>query len=167
VDSYNTAITAGAFNLKVINNILLNIDPLDVLGVMDAIETHYQKMDYFGKWRISKSIMCLKFHDKQTLRMFKNLLVRAVIALKRQEVVYSDTDLKAIYLYSAFMVYGVDGFQGMIREWPNNSELSFVDCSDHYELLLQSHHVDEDLSKVFWENSSTKKQKLSHSVKGM
>ena len=53
----------------------------------------------------------------------------------------------------------------MTREWPNNSELSFVDCSDHYEFSLQSHHIDEDLSKVFLETSSTKKQKLSHSVK--
>ena len=79
----------------------------------------------------------------------------------------SDTDLKAIYLYSAFMVYGVDGFQGMTREWPNNTELSFVDCSDHYEFLLQSHHIDEDLSKQFQETSGTKKQKLSHSVKGL
>ena len=79
----------------------------------------------------------------------------------------SDTDLKAIYLYSAFMVYGVDGFQGMTREWPNNTELSFVDCSDHYEFLLQSHHIDEDLSKQFQEISGTKKQKLSHSVKGL
>ena len=78
----------------------------------------------------------------------------------------SETDLKAIYLYSAFMVYGVDGFQGMTREWPNNNELSFVDCSDHYEFLMQSHHIDEDLSKQFQETSGTKKKKLSHSVKG-
>ena len=99
--------------------------------------------------------------------MFQDLRVRAAIALKRQGVVVSDTDLKAIYLYSAFMVYGVDGLQGMACEWPNNSELSFVDCSDHYEFLLQSHHIDEDLSKVFTETSSTKKQKISHSVKGL
>ena len=79
----------------------------------------------------------------------------------------SDEDLEAINLYSAFMVYGVDGFQGMTREWPNNSELSFVDCSDHYEFLLQSHHIDEDLSKMFQETSLSKKQKLSHSVKGL
>ena len=89
--------------------------------------------------------------------MFKDLLVRAAIALKRQGVVVSETDLKAIYLYSAFMVYGVDGFQGMAREWPNNADLSFVDSSDHYEFLLQSHHIDEDLSKVFHETSLTKK----------
>ena len=93
-----------------LNNQLLNIEPLDVLGVMDAIEAHYQKLDDFGKWCISKSIKCLEIQDKQTLRMFKDLLVRAAIALKRQGVVVSDTDLKAIYLYSAFMVYGVDGF---------------------------------------------------------
>ena len=99
--------------------------------------------------------------------MFKELLVRAAIALKRQEVVVSDTDLKAIYLYSAFMVYRVDGFQGMTREWPNNPDLSFVDCSDHYEFLLKSHHIDEDLSKVFHETATTKKQKISHSVQGL
>ena len=99
--------------------------------------------------------------------MFKDLLVRAAIALKRQGVVVTNTDLNAIYLYSAFMVYGVDGFQGMAREWPNNSDLSFVDCSDHYEFLLQSHHIDEDLSKVFQETSLTKKQKISHSVIGL
>ena len=150
-----------------LNNVLLNIEPLDVLEVLDAIEAHYQKLDDFGKWCISKSIKCLEIQDKQTLRMFKDLLVRAAIALRRQGVVVSDTDLKAIYLYSAFMVYGVDGFQGMTREWPNNSELSFVDCSDHHEFLLQSHHIDEDLSKVFTETSSTKKQKISHSVKGL
>ena len=93
--------------------------------------------------------------------MFKDLLVRAAIALKRQWVMVSDTDLKVIYLYSAFMVYGVDGFQGMAREWPNNSDLSFVDCLDHYEFLLQSHHIDEDLSKAFQKTSLMKKQKLS------
>ena len=109
----------------------------------------------------------LQIQDKQTLRMFKDLLVRAAIALNIQGVVVNVTDLKAISLSSAFLVYGVDGFQGMARDWPNNSELSFVDCSDHYEFLLQSHHIDEDLSKVFLENSSTKKQKLSHSVKGL
>ena len=65
------------------------------------------------------------------------------------------------------MVYLVDRFQGMAREWPNNADLSFVDCSDHYEFLLQSHHIDEDLSKVFQETSLTKKQKISHSVKGL
>ena len=79
----------------------------------------------------------------------------------------SNTDLKAIYLHSGFLVYGVDGFQGMAREWPNNSDLSFVDCLDHYEILLQSHHIDEDLSMQFQETSLTKKQKLSHSVKGL
>ena len=79
----------------------------------------------------------------------------------------SDTDLKAIYLYSGFLVYGVDGFQEMTREWLNNADLSFVDCLDHYEFLLQSHHIDEDLSKQFQETSLTKKQKLSHSVKGL
>ena len=99
--------------------------------------------------------------------MFKDPLVRAAIALKSQGGVVCDMDLKAIYLNSAFLVYGVDGFQGMARDWPNNSELSFVNCSDHYKLLLQSHHIDENLSKVFLENSSTKKQKLSHSVKGL
>ena len=91
--------------------------------------------------------------------MFKDLLVRAAVALKRQGVVVSDTDFKTIYLYSRFLVYGVDGFQGMAREWPNNSDLSFVDCSDHYEFLLQSHHIDEDLFKGFQETSLTKKQK--------
>ena len=87
--------------------------------------------------------------------MFKDLLIRAAIALRRQGVVVNDTDLKAIYLNSAFLVYGVDGFQGMARDSPNNSELSFVDCSDHYEFLLQSHHIDEDLSKMFQETSSS------------
>ena len=135
--------------------------------MIDAIETHYQKLDDFGKWCISKSIKCLEIQEKQTLRMFKDLLTRAAVAMKRHEVSVSDTDLKAIYLYSAYMVYGVDGFQGMTREWPNNSELNFVDCTDHYEFLLQSHHIDEDLSKVFSETSLTKKQKLSHSVKGL
>ena len=108
-----------------------------------------------------------KFKTSRLCECLRDLLVRAAIALKRQGVVVSDTDLKAIYLFSAFMVYGVDGFQGMTREWPNNSELSFVDCSDHYKFLLQSHHIDEDLSKVFLETSSTKKKKLSHSVKGL
>jgi hypothetical protein len=79
----------------------------------------------------------------------------------------SDTDFKANYLYSGFLVYGVDGLQGMAREWPNNTELSFTDCSGHYELFLQRHHIDEDLSKQYQETSSTKKQKLSHSVKGL
>ena len=153
--------------MPVLNNTLLNIEPLDVLCVMEAIEAHYQKLDDFGKWCISKSIKCLEIQDKQTLQMLKDLLVRAAIALKRQGVVVSDMDLKVIYLHSAFLVYGVDRFQGMARDWPNNSELSFVNCSDHYKLLLQSHHIDEDLSKVFWKNSSTKKQKLSHSVKGL
>jgi hypothetical protein len=135
--------------VPVLINTLLNIEPLDVLGVMEAIEAHYQKLNDFGKWCISKSIKCLEIQDKQTLRMFKDLLIRAAIALKRQGVVVSDTDLKAIYLYSAFMVYGVDGFQCMTREWPNNSEFSFVDCSDHCKFSLQSHHIDENLSKVF------------------
>jgi hypothetical protein len=79
--------------------------------------------------------------------MFNDLLVYAAIVLKRQEVVVSDTDIKAIYLYSTFLVYGVDGFQGMAREWSNNTDLSFVDCSDYHEFFLQSHHIDEDLSK--------------------
>ena len=42
-----------------------------------------------------------------------------------------------------------------------------MDCSDHYEFLLQSHYIDEDLSKAFQETSLTKKQKTSHSVKGL
>ena len=89
--------------------------------------------------------------------MFKDLLVCAAIALKRQGVIVSDTDLKAIYLHSGFLVFGVDGFQGMAKEWSNNTELSFVDCSDHYKFLLQSHHIDEDLSKQFQETSTSKK----------
>ena len=64
---------------------------------MDAIKTHYQKLDDFGKWCISKSIKYLEVQDKQTLRMFKNLLVSSAISLKRQGVVVHDTDLKAIY----------------------------------------------------------------------
>ena len=118
----------AAQEVPVLNNTLLNIEPLDVLGVMEAIEAHYQKLDDFGKWCISKSIKCLEIQNKQTLRMFKDLLIRAAIALKSQGVVVSDEDLKAIYLYSAFMVYGVGGFQCMTLEWLNNFELSFVDC---------------------------------------
>ena len=72
----------AAQEVPVLNNTLLNIEPLDVLGVMDAVEAHYQKLDDFGKWCISKSIKCLEIQDKQTLRMFKDLLVRAAIALK-------------------------------------------------------------------------------------
>jgi hypothetical protein len=34
--------------------------PLDVLGVMDAIKVHYQKLDDFGKWCVSKSVECLE-----------------------------------------------------------------------------------------------------------
>ena len=49
----------------------------------------------------------------------------------------------------------------------NNTELRFVGCSDHYKFLLQSHHIDEDLSKQFQETSVIKKQKLSHSVIGL
>jgi hypothetical protein len=48
--------------------------------------------------------------------MLEVLLVRAAIALKRQGVVLSDTDFKAIYLYSGLLVYGVDEFQGMAKE---------------------------------------------------
>ena len=51
----------AAQDVPVLNNQLLNIEPLDVLGVMDAIEAHYQKLDDFGKWCISKSIKCLEF----------------------------------------------------------------------------------------------------------
>ena len=43
----------AAQDVSVLNNALLNIEPLDVLGVMDAIEGHYQKLDDFGKWCIS------------------------------------------------------------------------------------------------------------------
>ena len=68
--------------MPVLNNTLLNIEPFDVLGVMDAIEAHYRKRDDFGNWCISKSIKCLEIQDKQTLRKFKDLLVRAAIALK-------------------------------------------------------------------------------------
>ena len=122
---------------------------------MDAIEAHHQKLEDFGKWCISKSIKCLEIQDiKQTLQMIKNLLARSAIALRRQGVVVTDTDLRAIYLYSGFPVYRVDGLQGMAREWPNNTELSFVDCSDHYEFLLQSHHIDKDLSKQFQKTSA-------------
>ena len=105
----------AAQDVPVWNNTLLNIEPLDVLGVMDAIEAHYQKLDDFGKWCISRSIKCLEIQDKQTLRVFNDLLVRAAIAIKRQGAVVSDTDPKAIYLYSGFLGYGVDGFQGMAR----------------------------------------------------
>jgi hypothetical protein len=122
--------------VQLLKDTLLNIEPLDVLGVMKSIEAHYQKLDDFGTWCISKSIKCLEIQDKQTLRMFKDLLIRAEMALKRQGVVVNDTDLKAIYLNSAFLVYGVDGFRGMARVWPNNSEISFVGCSAHYEFLL-------------------------------
>jgi hypothetical protein len=132
-------LTTSAQDVPVLNNTLLNIDPLDVLGVMDAIDAHYQKLDDFSKWRISRSIKCLEIQDKQTLRMFKDLLVRAAIALKRQRVVVSDKDHKAIYLYSKFLVHRVDGFQGMARKWPNNTGLSFMYCSDHLQFLLQIH----------------------------
>ena len=112
----------AAQDVPVLNNQLLNIEPLDVLGVMDAIEAHYQKLDDFGKWCIFKSIKCLEIQDKQTLRMFKDLLVRAAFALKRQGVVLSDNDLKAIYLYSAFMVYGVDGS----KAWSVNGQITRI-----------------------------------------
>ena len=46
----------AAQDVPVLDNQLLNIEPLDVLGVMDAIEAHYQKLDDFGKWCISASI---------------------------------------------------------------------------------------------------------------
>ena len=39
----------AAQDVPVLNNTLLNIEPLNVLGVMDAIEAHYQKLDGFGK----------------------------------------------------------------------------------------------------------------------
>ena len=139
----------AALNVPVLNNNLLNYDPMDVLGIMDAIEAHYQKLDDFAKWCISKSLKDLEVQDKQTLREFKDLLTRAIIALKRQGVEVSEEDAKAIYLYSAFKVYGIDGFQGIARAWPKNEDISYVDCTDQYEFLLQSHHVDEELSKKF------------------
>ena len=56
---------------------------MDVLGIIDAIEENYQKLDDFAKWCISKSLKDLEIQDKQTLREFKDLLTRASIALKR------------------------------------------------------------------------------------
>ena len=153
--------------MPVLNNNLLNYDPMDVIGIMDAIEAHYQKLDDFAKWCISKSFKDLEIQDKQTLREFKDLLTRATIALKRQGVEVSEEDSKAIYLYSGFKVYDIDGFQGIARSWPKNEDISYVDCTDQYEFLLQSHHVDEDLSKKFQETSTHKKQKLTHSVEGL
>ena len=144
--------------MPVLNNNLLNYDPMDVIGIMDAIEPHYQKLDDFAKWCISKSFKDLEIKDKHTLREFKDLLTRAIIALKRQGVDVSEEDSKAIYLYSGFKVYGIDGFQGIARSWPKNEDISYVDCTDQYEFLLQSHHVDEDLSKKFQETSTHKKQ---------
>jgi hypothetical protein len=111
----------AALNVPVLNNKLLNYDPMDVLGIMDAIEAHYQKLDDFAKWCISKSLKDLEIQEKQTLREFKDLLTREK--------------------------YGIDGFQGIARAWPKNEEISYVHCTDQYEFLLQSHHVDEDLSK--------------------
>ena len=158
---------AAALNVPVLNNNLLNYDPMDVIGIMDAIEAHYQKLDDFAKWCISKSFKDLEIQDKQTLREFKDLLTRAIIALKRQGIEVSEEDSKAIYLYSGFKVYGIDGFQGISRSWPKNEDISYIDCTDQYEFLLQSHHVDEDLSKKFQETSMHKKQKLTHSVEGL
>ena len=83
---------------------------------MDAIEAHYQKLDYFGKWCIFKSIKYLEIQDKQTLRMFKDLLVRAAIALKRKEVVVSDTDT----LLSWYMVL-MDS-----KAWLVNSQITRI-----------------------------------------
>ena len=37
----------AAQDVPVLNNQLLNIEPLDVLGLMDEIEAHYQKLDDF------------------------------------------------------------------------------------------------------------------------
>jgi hypothetical protein len=88
---------------------------MDVLGIMDAMEAHYQKLDDFLKWCISKSFKDLRVQDKQTLREFKDLLTRAIIALKRQGVDVSEEDAKAIYLYSGFKVYGINGFQDIAR----------------------------------------------------
>ena len=39
----------AAQDVPVLSNTLLNIEHLDVLGVMGAIEAHYQKLDDFGK----------------------------------------------------------------------------------------------------------------------
>jgi hypothetical protein len=57
--------------VPVLNNNLLNYDPMDVLGIMDAIEVHYQKLDDFAKWCRSKSFKDLGIQDKQTLRDLK------------------------------------------------------------------------------------------------
>ena len=43
---------------------------MDVLGIMDAIEAHSQKLDDFAKWCIPKSFKDLEIQDKQTLREF-------------------------------------------------------------------------------------------------
>jgi hypothetical protein len=92
----------AALNVPVLNNNLLNFERMDALGIMDAIEAHYQKLDDFAKWFISKSFKDREIQDKQTLREFKDLLTRAMISLKRQGVEVSEEDAKAIYLYSAF-----------------------------------------------------------------
>jgi hypothetical protein len=157
----------AALHVPVLNNNLLNYDPIDVLVIMDAIESHYQKLDEFAKWCISNSFKDLEIQDKQTLREFKDLLTRAIIALKRQSVDVSEEDAEEIYLYSGFKVYGIDGLQGIARSWSKNEEISYVDCTDQYKILLQSHHVDEDLSKKFQETSAHKKLKLTHSVEGL
>jgi hypothetical protein len=47
-----------AQDVPVLNNVLLNIEPLDVLGVLGAIEAHYQKLDNFGKWKFKTSRLC-------------------------------------------------------------------------------------------------------------
>jgi hypothetical protein len=94
----------AALNVPVLDNNLLNYEPMDVLGIMDEIEAHFQKLDDFAKWCISKSFKDLEIQDKQTLKEFKDLLTRAIIALKRQDVEVSEEDAKDIYFYSAFKV---------------------------------------------------------------
>jgi hypothetical protein len=57
-----------ALNMPVLNNNLLNYEPMDVRGIIDAIEAHYQKLDNFAKGCLSKSLKDLKTQDKQTPR---------------------------------------------------------------------------------------------------
>jgi hypothetical protein len=61
----------AVLNVPVLNNTFLNYDSMDVLGITDVTEGHYQKLDDFAKWCISRSFKDLKIQDKHTLRVSK------------------------------------------------------------------------------------------------
>jgi hypothetical protein len=142
-------IRSASKGIKILENNIKAIQNGDIVEMNCVIYLYYQELDELMKLEYVRGLDSNEVKKVWILRRFYVLLIQILLALQRWGITVPLKLQKFIYLYSAYLICKVKGFQGTTREWITNNKTNLPKCKESYQFLISKSLIDTDLSWTY------------------